>query len=59
MKKWLALFLAVAMMATLLVGCNNTAGNASGEDNSWEEVESSGKLVLGPWDIGTSRPESW
>ena len=47
MKKWLALFLAVAMMATLLVGCNNTAGNASGEDNSWEEVESSGKLVLG------------
>ena len=47
MKTWLALFLAVAMMATLLVGCNNTAGNASGEDNSWEEVESSGKLVLG------------
>ena len=47
MKKWLALFLAVAMMATLLVGCNNTAGNASGEDNSWEEVESSGKQVLG------------
>ena len=47
MKKWLALFSAVATMATLLVGCNNTAGNASGEDNSWEEVESSGKLVLG------------
>ena len=48
MKKWLALFLAVAMMATVLVGCNNSAGNASGgEDNSWTEVEKSGKLILG------------
>ena len=48
MKKWLALFFAVAMMATVLVGCNNSAGNASGgEDNSWTEVEKSGKLILG------------
>lgn len=48
MKKWLALFLSVAMMATVLVGCNNSAGNASGgEDNSWTEVEKSGKLILG------------
>ena len=48
MKKWLALFLAVAMMSTLLAGCNNSAGNASGgEDNSWTEVENSGKLILG------------
>lgn len=48
-KKLLSLVLAVVLAATLFAGCNNGAGanNGNQEDNSWKEVESSGKLVLG------------